>query len=221
MAALFGQGATYDAIEGRFRRYRKMADEVKADAASRGITELPRGRNGATGSSAGTPRTPRGPRGGITKPSSSSGTGRSRKSNVSQLLSTPTKRGRGGGSSSNNGNSNGMSFMEAIFLDDALSEEDTKMKSEAAEILTGLVGNSAVVHDLTGASTPTASSASIASMKMEDGAESFSSAFGGAVKQDTGNIEVPAIEHDEFDMAGLYFHGHGGYDMDDIYGGAA
>ncbi|KAF7118533.1 hypothetical protein CNMCM5793_008063 [Aspergillus hiratsukae] len=205
MATLFGQGATYDAIEGRFRRYRKMADEVKADALNRVITELPRGRNGATGSSSGTPRTPRGPRGGITKPSSST-SGRSRKGNVSQVLSTPTKRGPNGG---NNGNGNGMSFMEAIFLNDALSEEDTKMKSEAAEILTGLVGSSAVVHDLTGASTPTASSASIASMKMEDGAESFSSAFGGAVKQEgrgighvaVGDIDVPAIENDEFDMA--------------------
>ncbi|GAQ11553.1 hypothetical protein ALT_8874 [Aspergillus lentulus] len=229
MATLFGQGATYDAIEGRFRRYRKMADEVKADALSRGITELPRGRNGTTGggssSSSVTPRTPRGPRGGITKPSSS--TGRSRKSTISQVLSTPTKRGQGRGGSSNNGS--GMSFMEAIFLDDGLSEEDKKVKSEAAEILTGLVGNSAVVHDLTGASTPTASSASIASMKMEDAAESFSSAFGGDVKQEGraighvagGDIDVPAIEHDEFDMAGLYFHGHGGYDMDDIYGGAA
>ncbi|GIJ84724.1 hypothetical protein Asppvi_003575 [Aspergillus pseudoviridinutans] len=225
MATLFGQGATYDAIEGRFRRYRKMADEVKADALSRGITELPRGRNGTTSSSSVTPRTPRGPRSGITKPSSS--TGRSRKSTVSQVLSTPTKRGQGRGGSNNNGN--GMSFMEAIFLDDGLSEEDKKVKNEAAEILTGLVGHSAVVHDLTGASTPTGSSASFASMKMEDAAESFSSAFGGAVKQEGrgighvggGDIEVPAIEHDEFDMAGLYFHGHGGYDMDDIYGGAA
>ncbi|KAF7178421.1 hypothetical protein CNMCM7691_007117 [Aspergillus felis] len=225
MATFFGQGATYDAIEGRFRRYRKMADEVKADALSRGITELPRGRNGTTSSSSVTPRTPRGPRSGITKPSSS--TGRSRKSTVSQVLSTPTKRGQGRGGSNNNGN--GMSFMEAIFLDDGLSEEDRKVKSEAAEILTGLVGHSAVVHDLTGASTPTGSSASFASMKMEDAAESFSSAFGGAVKQEGrgighvagGDIEVPAIEHDEFDMAGLYFHGHGGYDMDDIYGGAA
>ncbi|PKX89751.1 uncharacterized protein P174DRAFT_464158 [Aspergillus novofumigatus IBT 16806] len=217
MATLFGQGATYDAIEGRFRRYRKMADEVKADALSRGITELPRGRNGTTGSASSsvTPRTPRGPRGGITKPSSS--TGRSRKSTISQ--------GRGGGGN----NSDGMSFMEAIFLDDGLSEEDKKVKSEAAEILTGLGGNSAVVHDLTGASTPTASSASIASMKMEDAAESFSSPFGGDVKQEGrgighvagGGIDVSAIEHDEFDMAGLYFHGHGGYDMDDIYGGAA
>jgi hypothetical protein len=226
MATLFGQGATYDAIEGRFRRYRKMADEVKADALSRGITELPRGRNGTTSSSSVTPRTPRGPRGGITKPSSS--TGRSRKNTVSQVLSTPTKRGQGRGGSSNN-NGNGMSFMEAIFLDDGLSEEDKKVKSEAAEILTGLVSHSAVVHDLTGASTPTGSSASFASMKMEDAAESFSSAFGGAVKQEGrgighvagGDIDVPAIEHDEFDMTGLYFHGHGGYDMDDIYGGAA
>ncbi|GIK02114.1 hypothetical protein Aspvir_006157 [Aspergillus viridinutans] len=225
MATLFGQGATYDAIEGRFRRYRKMADEVKAEALSRGITELPRGRNGTTGSSSVTPRTPRGPRGGITKPSSS--TGRSRKSTVSQVLSTPTKRGQGRGGSNNS--SSGMSFMEAIFLDDGLSEEDKKVKSEAAEILTGLVSHSAVVHDLTGASTPTGSSASFASMKMEDAAESFSSAFGGAVKQEGrrighvagGDIDVPAIEHDEFDMAGLYFNGHGGYDMDDIYGGAA
>ncbi|RHZ65663.1 uncharacterized protein CDV56_107548 [Aspergillus thermomutatus] len=230
MATLFGQGATYDAIEGRFRRYRKMADEIKAEALSRGITELPRGRNSTTGNRSVTPRTPRGPRGGITKPSSSNGTGRSRKSNVSQLLSTPTQRGQGrGGGGSNNGNGNGMSFMEAIFLDDGVSEEDSKVKNEAAEILTGLVDNSAVVHDLTVASTPSASSASVASMKMEDVAESFSSAFGGAVKQEgqgighvaAGDIDVPAIEHDEFDMAGLYFHGHGGYDMDDIYGGAA
>ncbi|KAH1983670.1 hypothetical protein LV164_006840 [Aspergillus fumigatus] len=229
MATLFGQGATYDAIEGRFRRYRKMADDVKADALSRGITELPRGRNGTTSSTSSslTPRTPRGPRGGITKPSSS--TGKSRKSTVSQVLSTPTKRGQGRGGSNNSNNASGMSFMEAIFLDDGLSEEDKKVKSEAAEILTGLVGNSAVVYDLTSASTPTASSASITSMKMEDAAESFSSAFGDAVKQEGrgighvtgGDIDVPAIEHDGFDMAGLYFHGHGGYGMDDIYGGAA
>ncbi|KAH3184038.1 hypothetical protein KXV92_006730, partial [Aspergillus fumigatus] len=199
------------------------------DALSRGITELPRGRNGTTSSTSSslTPRTPRGPRGGITKPSSS--TGKSRKSTVSQVLSTPTKRGQGRGGSNNSNNASGMSFMEAIFLDDGLSEEDKKVKSEAAEILTGLVGNSAVVYDLTSASTPTASSASITSMKMEDAAESFSSAFGDAVKQEGrgighvtgGDIDVPAIEHDGFDMAGLYFHGHGGYGMDDIYGGAA
>jgi hypothetical protein len=57
-----------------------MADEVKADALSRGITKLPHSWYGTTGSSSGTPWTPRGPRGGITKPSSSSGTRRSRKS---------------------------------------------------------------------------------------------------------------------------------------------
>ncbi|KAH3260739.1 hypothetical protein KXW31_006942 [Aspergillus fumigatus] len=139
------------------------------------------------------------------------------------------EKGQGRGGSNNSNNASGMSFMEAIFLDDGLSEEDKKVKSEAAEILTGLVGNSAVVYDLTSASTPTASSASITSMKMEDAAESFSSAFGDAVKQEgrgighvtNGDIDVPAIEHDGFDMAGLYFHGHGGYGMDDIYGGAA
>ncbi|KAG2001185.1 hypothetical protein GB937_010422 [Aspergillus fischeri] len=63
-----------------------MAGEVKADALSRGITKLPHSWYGTTGSSSGTPWTPRGPRGGITKPSSSSGPGRSRKSTVSYGL---------------------------------------------------------------------------------------------------------------------------------------
>ncbi|KAF9886626.1 hypothetical protein FE257_011266 [Aspergillus nanangensis] len=103
MAVMFGQEATYDAIEGRFRRYRKMAEDLKAEASSQGVTDLSRGRgSNSTGS---TPRTPRGPRGGITKPGSS---GRSRKSQASQNMTSPSKRGK----------RSGMSVMDAISLDD-------------------------------------------------------------------------------------------------------
>lgn len=65
MATMFGQGATYDAIEGRFRRYRKIADELRSEAHARGVDVS---RAGAV------PRTPRGPRSRVSKstPSSSS-----------------------------------------------------------------------------------------------------------------------------------------------------
>lgn len=65
MATMFGQGATYDAIESRFRRYRKIADELKSEAQARGVDISHAGA---------VPRTPRGPRSRVTKstPSSSS-----------------------------------------------------------------------------------------------------------------------------------------------------
>ncbi|EAW08474.1 uncharacterized protein ACLA_032090 [Aspergillus clavatus NRRL 1] len=230
MATLFGQGATYDAIEGRFRRYRKMADELRSSALSRGITELPRGRNG-TASASSTPRTPRGPRGGITKPGSASSTGRSRKGGVKDVPGTPSRRGAGRA---------GLSLMDAIFVDAEAEEEveevKVKVKNEAAEILSGfVVGGGAVRgygHELTASMSVSGTSSSAVSMRFEDGEEAgLGAGLGRAVKQEVGRVEgfvhggdvgVAGLEQDAFDMAGLYFsQGQGGYDMDDIYGGAA
>jgi hypothetical protein len=59
MAAMYGRGASYDAIEGQFRKYRRAAEQLKSEAAANGVTVPPRGRNTGAG---GTPRTPRGPR---------------------------------------------------------------------------------------------------------------------------------------------------------------
>ncbi|KAL2001446.1 hypothetical protein VTN02DRAFT_1762 [Thermoascus thermophilus] len=69
MAAMYGRGATYDAIEGRFRNYRKLAEELRSEATARGVTTVPRssGRSGTGGAAPRTPRTPRGPRNGVTK----------------------------------------------------------------------------------------------------------------------------------------------------------
>ncbi|RDW70751.1 uncharacterized protein DSM5745_08262 [Aspergillus mulundensis] len=65
VAALFGQGATYDSIEGQCRKYRKMADELKAEAAKNGtVTSAPK-----------TPRT--GNR--VLKPTATPSTGKSKK----------------------------------------------------------------------------------------------------------------------------------------------
>ncbi|PTU23480.1 hypothetical protein P175DRAFT_0430663 [Aspergillus ochraceoroseus IBT 24754] len=216
MATLFGQGATYDAIEGRFRKYRKMADELKAEAASRGITELPRGRN----SSSATPRTPRGPRNGITKPSPCSSTGKGRR-DASRAVTSPTKRGVKKVA--------GRSIMDAIFVDDRpVPEDEGKIKSEAAEILSGI--GSAGFPDVEIISPPTSTATPIT--KGEDSSDhdhstmtsAFSSPsnFGGA-NHTHSTLESLSMGPDAFDMSGLYFsHTHGGYDMDDtIYGGTA
>ncbi|KAL2215409.1 hypothetical protein M432DRAFT_593446 [Thermoascus aurantiacus ATCC 26904] len=83
MAAMYGRGAIYDSVEGRFRNYRKIAEELKSEAAARGVTSVPRGsgRNGGSGASTPrTPRTPRGPRNGVTKSSASTPTGRGKQS---------------------------------------------------------------------------------------------------------------------------------------------
>ncbi|OGM45708.1 hypothetical protein ABOM_005404 [Aspergillus bombycis] len=118
MALVFGQGATYDSIEGRFRRYRKIADELRDEAHGRGITDIPRyaGRNHASGgSAASTPRTPRGPRGGITKSTPSSSRNRSYRH-----TQTPTKQKT----------KPGRSVMDAIYVDDIDTEEESKIKPE-------------------------------------------------------------------------------------------
>lgn len=85
MATMFGQGATYDAIEGRFRRYRKIADELRSEAHARGVDVS---RAGAV------PRTPRGPRSRVSKPTpSSSSSKRSKKLNFNKedVLDSPSK----------------------------------------------------------------------------------------------------------------------------------
>ncbi|PLB45244.1 hypothetical protein P170DRAFT_277704 [Aspergillus steynii IBT 23096] len=133
MATYFGQGATYDAIEGRFRRYRKMADELKTEALERGITQVPRGR----GSAVSTPRTPRTGRG-ITKNTPST---RSRKDTNLSNLTSPTRRGAA--RSANRGTSS----MDAICLDGDTSDDENKkadIKKDAtngtADILWGQSG---------------------------------------------------------------------------------
>ncbi|CEL06133.1 hypothetical protein ASPCAL07242 [Aspergillus calidoustus] len=128
MAAIFGQGATYDTIEYQFRKYRRQAEELKREAARQGVSlsEIPRGRASEPVSTSTTPRTPRtGGRGGVIKPSSSTGKGKGL-----GLASTPTKRRSKKDTSG--------SLIEAIYVDDdddddCCGEEDSsgvKIKSE-------------------------------------------------------------------------------------------
>ncbi|RAH67034.1 uncharacterized protein BO66DRAFT_355544 [Aspergillus aculeatinus CBS 121060] len=135
MATAFGQGASYDSIEGRFRKWRKMADELRGELDSRGInfTEL-RARNSSSGIL--TPRTPRGPRNGVTKasqPTPSSSRARRDGRTISQK--TPTRPAKGG-SSTRTPTSHGGSLVQAIFVEDSIEEEDKKdltFKRESSE----------------------------------------------------------------------------------------
>ncbi|KAI9372154.1 hypothetical protein BJX61DRAFT_542979 [Aspergillus egyptiacus] len=122
MAALFGQGATYDAIEGQFRKYRKKAEELKAEAEENGIdlSNIPRGRTAAS-----TPRTPRGPRGGITKSSASAAKGK--KGVAAKSPATPSKASR-------------MSLETILIGDD---EDLVPLKSEASLETPALLGKTA------------------------------------------------------------------------------
>lgn len=124
MAVYFGQGATYDAIEGRFRRFRKMAEEIKAEAAGRGITSLPRGRNSG-------PRTPRTPGAGVSKSSSGRSTARGRNKGLAAVVDTPTKKG---GRVQNRG----QSVMNAILVGDSASEDESNVKTERVDFLSSL-----------------------------------------------------------------------------------
>ncbi|KAE8165579.1 hypothetical protein BDV40DRAFT_297285 [Aspergillus tamarii] len=122
MAVMFGQGATYDSIESRFRRYRKAADELRDEAHGRGISDIPRnaGRSYSSGrSTTSTPRTPRARRGGITKSTPSS----SRTRNYRQ---TPTKQNT----------KPGTAVMDAIYVNDVDTEdEESKVKPEIHDVL--------------------------------------------------------------------------------------
>ncbi|KAL3461119.1 hypothetical protein BJX64DRAFT_261756 [Aspergillus heterothallicus] len=117
MAALFGEGATYDAIEKQFRKYRKQAAEIKAEAAHNGISlsEVPRVRG--SGSAATTPKAPRtGSRGSIVKPSSSA-KGKKGIAQGSKEAGSPTKRGSRKGA--------GKNLTETIYVESDDDDEDT------------------------------------------------------------------------------------------------
>lgn len=111
MATMFGQGATYDAIEGRFRRYRKIADELRVEAQARGVDVS---RAGAV------PRTPRGPRNRVSKstPSSSSSmSGKKLDFSKEDAMTSPSKgKGKGKGKATTNDTVAGNS--DVICLDD-------------------------------------------------------------------------------------------------------
>ncbi|PYH77549.1 hypothetical protein BO82DRAFT_246753, partial [Aspergillus uvarum CBS 121591] len=123
MATAFGQGASYDSIEGRFRKWRKMADELRGELELRGInfTEL-RARNSSSGIM--TPRTPRGPRNGVTKASQSvPSSSRARKDGRTISQKTPTRPAKSGSGTSG---THGGSLVQAIFVEDSTEEEDKK-----------------------------------------------------------------------------------------------
>lgn len=237
MALLFDQGATFDALEGRFRRYRKMADELKADAYNRGITDIPHnvgrnssvsGRNGNT-----TPRTPRGPRGGISTsvntPSSSS-----KRKRGTQQAQTPTKQKK---------NKPGMSLMDAIYVEDADPDEEFNVKLEFVGSPSDGEDDDVVVVD-----APLASTASpipkIKREKFERNTPGFTFAKKEEERKDTTlGISATAarrgirnhdsaahysagLEEDPFGMAegytsSFFDHVKADYDMGNVYGGEA
>ncbi|KAL1867234.1 hypothetical protein Plec18167_008775 [Paecilomyces lecythidis] len=125
MAAMYGRGASYDSIEGQFRKYRRQAEQLKAEASANGVSLPPRGRG-----SGGTPRTPRGPRGarnGVSKSTPSSGKG---KNLDAKVLSTPSRK-------SGMGN-RGQNVIDAINLDDdsdmSMFNINTPVKIKAEKI---------------------------------------------------------------------------------------
>lgn len=125
MAAFFGQDATHDSIEARFRRYRRMAEELRHEAKGKGV-EIPRGggRNAAIGSRSG-PSTPRTPRtaGSRNWASSTKHSAISTKTGVQQdVAATPTKSSKYAKA--------GSSVLDAICIDD---DGDTTIKLEDEE----------------------------------------------------------------------------------------
>lgn len=86
---MFGNGATYDSMEGRFRTYRKEAEKLKREAADKGVSV--NGNGSAGGRSGGTPRTPRSGKGGVTKSTGKKGDSSTAKSIKAHFDGTPTK----------------------------------------------------------------------------------------------------------------------------------
>lgn len=232
MATYFGQGATYDAIEGRFRRYRKMAEDLKTEARDRGIVHVPRGR----GSGVTTPRTPRTGRG-ITKNTSSS---KSKKDANRSNLTSPSRRGAARSTHA------GMSSLDAICLDGNTSDEDERkadkepeVKSETSAILWGQGGAAALGQrgpevEILGADVP-AEPVGAVFPKLEDRENSIST-FGRIKREDRADQNLPAaataigldrrgtpldqtgLNEDVFHQAGLYFPtNHPEYPMDTLY----
>ncbi|QKX62423.1 uncharacterized protein TRUGW13939_09584 [Talaromyces rugulosus] len=115
IAKVFGRGATYNSVEGQFRKYREMAKKLASGA--------PDGES--TQSKSSTPRVPRTPRSsqtnGITK---STGSGKRGGSVVKKdkVLKSPTKAGKSGKSEA---------LINAIRLSDTESDGDARsIKSE-------------------------------------------------------------------------------------------
>ncbi|GES58706.1 hypothetical protein ATEIFO6365_0004085700 [Aspergillus terreus] len=229
MAAMFGQGATYDAIEGRFRRYRKMAEELKAEARANGHTDVPRGRN--TPST--TPRTPRGPRSGITKPTSS---GRGKRDAVARNLASPSKHGA---------SAKGRSLMDAIFVDDN-DEAIPRPKLEPKTAAAAMLDADLEIIDTPASISSAASTATTTKVETPENVHSFASVFGAVKLEDGGNgnavfddgsvapaatpapraaratVEPASMPQDVFGLENFYFpNPPAGYELDDIYGGAA
>ncbi|PGH17703.1 hypothetical protein AJ80_04711 [Polytolypa hystricis UAMH7299] len=110
MAIYFGQGATYDSMQGRFRGYRKVADTMREEHPNVDTTMTPRrSTSTTTGTSMGTgTRTPSSSRvrnGRVTKPSTTKAANSARKTGAD----TPSKTGRGG---------RGNSVLDSIMVDD-------------------------------------------------------------------------------------------------------
>ncbi|KAF7586560.1 hypothetical protein BBP40_008659 [Aspergillus hancockii] len=237
MALMFGQGATYDSIEARFRRYRKIADELKDEARSKG-TEIPKYAGRSPGSSASTPRTPRGPRSGITKRVlASSGNG---KKDPGQAQTPTKKKGK-----------RGMSLMDAISVDDGTTEEESMIKPEDSGIVSDGGGDDVQMIDPPLGAQPSSSSSSAAAAaaaavadltakikkekierklakneEEEEGtllkAKTARPSKLGVHDQEGAALDPAGLEDDPFYMTGSYLtQVQADYGMDDIYGEAA
>lgn len=130
MALLFGNGATYDSLESRFRTYRKEAEKLKKEASENGIKL----KGGTGGRGDRTPRTPRSGRGGVSKSGEKKGPSSAAKSIKAHFEGTPTKSKKsvfGPGTSQN----------DAIALDDDDEEDNVQvkklLKEEVEELLYG------------------------------------------------------------------------------------
>ncbi|KAL2852504.1 hypothetical protein BJY01DRAFT_244502 [Aspergillus pseudoustus] len=116
MAAMFGEGATYDSIEGQCRKYKRQAEELKVEAVQRGISLSDISHVRGSGSASGTPKTPRtSSRGGVAKPSSST-KGKKGSAPGSKATGSPTKRG--------SKKLAGRNLIEAIYVEDDDDEGD-------------------------------------------------------------------------------------------------
>ncbi|KAE8368819.1 hypothetical protein BDV27DRAFT_153643 [Aspergillus caelatus] len=227
MAVIFGQGATYDSIEGRFRRYRKIADELRDEAHGRGISDIPRnaGRSYTSGKSAtSTPRTPRGRRGGITKSTPSSSRGRN-------YRQTPTKQNT----------KPGTSVINAIYVNDVdTEEEESKVKPEIHDIPSDSGEEDVKIVD-----SPSINSIKIKKERAGHNMAGLFSAMTPKKEEETSDFVTSPVStrtsdiegHDDDDdkearyhagmtedpfcMIGSYFKQEHGGNMDDIYHGEA
>lgn len=115
MAVFFGQGASYDSMQGRFREYRRTAESMKGNTSSSvGSTPSRRNRN---------PTTPRSARGRVTKTTPS----KSKQSihrGLDSIVTTPTKM------ENNNIIKMESSVPETILLDDDDDDDDLQFLKE-------------------------------------------------------------------------------------------